>query len=66
MKFKVDESACIGCGACTCICDKVFEMSDDGYAVAKDEKVTDKETLDEATEAMEGCPTSAITEEKED
>ena len=43
MKFKVDENACIGCGACCSICEEVFEFSSEGFAVAKDEKITDKE-----------------------
>lgn len=60
MKFIVDEDACIGCGACAAICDEVFEISDDGYAVAKDEKITDNEIKERAIDAMEGCPTEAI------
>ena len=61
MKFKVDKDACIGCGACQAICEDVFEITDDGYATAKDVEVKEN-----AISAMEGCPTSAITEEKED
>lgn len=64
MKFKVDENACIGCGACEAICDEVFEISDDGFAVAKDEKITDEEIKEKAVSAMEGCPTDAIHEEE--
>ena len=30
MKVKVDAGPCIGCGACQAICDKVFEINDDG------------------------------------
>lgn len=66
MKFKVDENACIGCGACQAICDEVFEISDDGYAVAKNEKITDNEVKEKAISALEGCPTDAISEEKEE
>ena len=62
MKFKVDKDACIGCGACQAIC----EITDDGYATAKDVEVKDEEVKENAISAMEGCPTSAITEEKED
>lgn len=64
MKFKVDESACIGCGACTAICEDVFEFSDDGFAIAKDEEITDDETKEKAIEAMEGCPTDAISKKE--
>ena len=42
---------------------KSFEISDDeGYAVAKDVEVTDEEVKEQAVEAMESCPTSAIEE----
>ena len=63
MKFKVNSDACICCGACAAICEDVFEISDDeGYAVAKDIEVTDDELKEQAVEAMESCPTSAIEE----
>ena len=64
MKFKVDKDLCIGCGACASICEEVFEINDEGYAIAKDEKVTDDEIKENAVSAMEGCPTDAISEEK--
>ncbi len=66
MKFKVDKDACIGCGACQAICEDVFEITDDGYATAKNVEVKDEEVKENAISAMEDCPTSAITEEKED
>lgn len=60
MKFKVNEDNCICCGACQAICEDVFEISDEGYAVAKDVEIKDEETKENAISAMEGCPTSAI------
>lgn len=63
MKFKVDKEKCIGCGACSCICDDVFEIEDDGLACAKNEDVKDEDVMNAAIEALEGCPTSAITKE---
>ncbi len=66
MKFKVDENSCIGCGACEAICEEVFKINDEGFATATDEVITDEETKQNATEAMEGCPTSAISEIKDD
>ena len=66
MKFKVDKDACIGCGACQAICKDVFEITDDGYATAKDVEVKDEEVKENAISAMEGCPTSAITEVKDE
>lgn len=64
MKFKVDENACICCGACASICDEVFEISDEGFAVAKDENITDEEIKENAISAMESCPTEAIKKEE--
>lgn len=66
MKFKVNKDTCICCGACAAICEEVFEISDeDGVAVAKDLEITDETIKEEAIDAMESCPVSAITEEKE-
>ena len=62
MKVKVDNNSCIGCGACVATCPNVFDLTDDGYAVAKVAEVADadKETC---KDAMEGCPVSAIQSE---
>lgn len=66
MKFKVDKDLCIGCGACQAICEEVFEITDDGFATAKDVEVKDEDVKENAISALEGCPTSAISSEKED
>ena len=63
MKFKVNEENCIGCGACQAICQEVFELNDDGVATAKDVEVNE-ETKEDAINAMEGCPTGAISKEE--
>ena len=65
-KYVIDEGTCIGCGACASICDEVFEIKDDGYAEANDKEVTDEEVKENAISAMEGCPTSAIREVKDE
>lgn len=63
MKAKVDRDACIGCGLCTTICPQVFEMDDDQIAIVIADPVpTNAE--DEAREAEESCPTSAISIEE--
>ena len=59
MKVKVNKEACIGCGACHQICDKVFDFSDEGYAYAKVEEITD-DIKEAVQEAADSCPTSAI------
>ena len=59
MKAFVDKDTCIGCGACTGICPEIFDMDDDGLAIAiKDQLKSELE--DSAVEAQDGCPVSAI------
>lgn len=62
MKALVDKDICIGCGACTGICPEVFDMDDDGLAVAIVDEVS-SDLTDSALEAQDGCPVSAITVE---
>ena len=62
MNIKVDESLCIGCGACTAICPNVFEMNDAGVSVAKVSTASD-EDKQTATDAKESCPVGAIVSE---
>ena len=62
MKIKVNQEACIGCGACTSVAEDLFVIgSEDGLSSAKDENVpADKEQ--EARDAIDACPTGAIVE----
>ena len=62
MKVKVDKNLCIGCGACQAIEPSVFELEDDGLAKAIDEEIKDEvdEITEDAKEAEQGCPVSAI------
>lgn len=62
MKVKVNKDACITCGACAAICDEVFEIGDEGVAEVKVTEVNE-ENKDAVKEAIEGCPTGAISEE---
>ena len=62
MRANVDEDTCIGCGLCPEICPEIFEMEDDGLAVAQDIEIPD-DLLETAQEAEESCPVSAITVE---
>ena len=63
-KFEVNKDACIGCGACVAVCPEVFEINDEGLATTiKDENLTEEE-IENATDAMEGCPTGAISKEE--
>lgn len=63
MKVKVNQDACIGCGACAAICPEVFELNDEGISIAKQEEVpTDQEEM--ARDAADSCPTGAIEVEE--
>ena len=55
-KIKVDQEKCIGCGSCTSICPKSFELKD-GKAHPKSEEV-DEITCEKQAEAA--CPVNAI------
>ena len=61
MKLKVDKDICIGCGACQAIAPDVFEIDDDGLAKTIVEEVPENNSED-AIDAKEGCPVSAIEE----
>lgn len=65
MKFKVDKDSCICCGACASLCEEVFEITDEGYAIAKDDEINDEEVKENAVCAMESCPTDAIKKNEE-
>lgn len=52
---SVDQDTCIGCGSCVAIAPDIFEIGDDGKA-----HVINDETTDEAQQAADSCPVSAI------
>ena len=62
MKIKVNQDACIGCGACAATAEDLFELNGDGLSEAKVEEVPE-DKVDEAKEALECCPTGAIVSE---
>ena len=64
MKVKVNKDVCIGCGACQAIVPEVFEIEDDGLAIAKDIEISD-DIKEDVIDAIEGCPTGAISEIEE-
>ena len=70
MKVKVNQEACIGCGACQAIAPSVFEFNDEGYAETKEESnvldTMDEELQDDVMDALEGCPTGAIVKEEQE
>ena len=62
MKIKVNQEACIGCGACASISDELFEINDNGLSQAKVEEVPE-DKVQAAQDAINSCPTSAIVGE---
>lgn len=60
MKGFVDKDSCIGCGLCAGLCSDIFEMDDEGKAVASENEIEEK-LMDDAKEAETGCPVGAIT-----
>ncbi len=60
-KVRIDEEACIGCGACTGICPDIFAINDAGKAAV----VAEPTDADDASvdEAVASCPVSAISAE---
>lgn len=64
MKVKVDEDKCIGCGSCVAITqNKIFDFNDEGKAKVLTKEIKEQEDIDASKEAIEYCPTSAISEE---
>ena len=62
MKARVDEDACGGCGPCEEVCPEVFEIIDDVAKVKADP--VPEEAEESCREAMESCPTDAISIEE--
>jgi len=60
-KAKVDQEACIGCGACCGICPNCFAFNAEGKA----EFVKEADAADEASvdDAIASCPVGAISED---
>ena len=56
--IKVDQSKCIGCGACMALDEQDFEFNDDGLSKAKVDVVD--EPSEELLSAVESCPAGAI------
>ena len=62
MKGFVDKETCIGCGLCPEVCPDIFEMDDDGLAIARDIEIPE-DIEDSAKDAEESYPVAAITVE---
>ncbi len=60
-KITVDAEECIGCGACTAVCDN-FEMNDENIAVPKEASVDE---LGDNQAAIDSCPKDCIKVEEQ-
>ena len=60
-KVKVDNTKCIGCGACVAIAPETFDFDDDGLS-----KVINDAATEDARSACESCPVEAIAIENVD
>ena len=71
MKIVQERSRCIGCGSCAAVCQRFFEMGEDGLANLKNAKEAsgedfelETEDADCAKEAAEICLVQIIKVEK--
>lgn len=62
MRYHVNEDVCIGCGLCVSTCPQIFFLTEEGLTAAKPQPVP-AEHAALAAEAMENCPTEAISRE---
>lgn len=62
MRVKVDQELCISCGACIDVCPEVFDWNEDDKAHSIVDEVPPA-VEDQASEALESCPTDAISED---
>lgn len=60
MMLKVNKDACIGCGACQALVSDVFDIDDDGLAYVREDAEIEKYE-DDINDAIDGCPTGAIS-----
>ncbi|MFH0937531.1 MAG: ferredoxin [Candidatus Daviesbacteria bacterium] len=58
LQVSVDQPKCIGCGACSIIAPKTFELDGQGKSKVKEKPWDDVETI---KQAAQGCPVEAIT-----
>ncbi len=58
-KINLNKTSCIGCGACVAICGEHFEFDDNGLSTII--KQLEAEPSNELLEAIDSCPTNAIS-----
>ena len=63
MKVCIDPELCTGCGPCVDVCPEVFEMEEGELAEVRLSEVP-VELQDACREAMDSCPSEAISIEE--
>jgi len=68
-KIRLEIDKCIGCGSCSAVCPKYFEMAENGKAHLKDAAKSEVEELEVqkiecAETAVEMCPVQCIHVDK--
>lgn len=64
MKITVDRNKCTALGICESLAPDLFEVQQDGSLVILNDR-PDGNLCDAAREAVEGCPTEALSIEEE-
>ena len=59
-RVVVDRERCVGSGACEALAVDVFEVDDDGVLVVLREEPAEEE-LPDVRDAVQACPTRALT-----
>lgn len=62
MKISIERDKCIGCGTCTNLCPKYFELKDDGksFIIGSNNDELEITNIECAKEAAENCPVQCI------
>ena len=63
MKLIIEKEKCIGCGTCSTVCEKYFELNEDGRAHIKGSVLNEKtgnEELEIGDKEAEGCIKKAV------
>ncbi len=58
VKIEIDKNTCLGCGTCTVLSEKSFEIGEDG--IAKVKTTWTEEEDEKLISAARGCPNAAI------
>lgn len=64
MKVRVDDGVCAGFSVCLGVCPEIFELHDDGYAIARVADVP-PEHEEAVLAAVAQCPSGAISVEED-